>query len=99
MLHRDERYFPNPDEFIPERFMTSTLKDNLPTYAYIPFSTGPRFCIGKKFALMSIKVILAHLVRHFHIESTTLKAGQLKGAMDLLLRPEHPVLIHLKERF
>lgn len=97
MLHRDERFFPNPDNFVPERFFSPTLKENLPTYAYIPFSAGPRLCIGKKFAQLSIKIILAHMIRHFHIEST-LKAGELKGAMDLLLRPELPVMISIKER-
>jgi cytochrome P450 len=98
MIHRDERYFPNPDEFIPERFASPSLKEKLPEYSFIPFSAGPRFCIGKKFALFSIKIILAHLIRNFHIESAN-KAGELKGAMDLLLRPERGVFIRLKERF
>lgn len=96
MLHRDERYFPNPDEFVPERFMSPGVKD-WPTYSYIPFSAGPRFCIGKKFAQFSIKIILAHLIRHFRIESMH-KAGELRGAMDLLLRPERGVFIKLRER-
>lgn len=97
MLHRDERYFPNADAFVPERFATAAAS-KMPEYAYIPFSAGPRFCIGKKFALFSIKIILAHLVRHFHIESVE-KRGALKGAMDLLLRPERGVCVRLRERF
>lgn len=97
MLHRDERYFPNPDEFVPERFASSNLRANLPTYSYIPFSAGPRICIGKKFAILSLKVILAHLIHNFHIESVH-KPGELKGAMDLIFRPECGVLVRLKER-
>lgn len=98
MLHRDERYFPNPEEFIPERFLSKTLKENLPPYAFIPFSAGPRVCIGKKFAIYTVKIILAHLIHNFHIESVKL-AGELKAVMDLLLRPENGVFIKLKERF
>lgn len=56
--HRDPRYFPDPEEFRPERWLDG-LARRLPKYAYYPFGGGPRVCIGNTFALMEAAIILA----------------------------------------
>ncbi len=56
--HRDARYFPDPEQFRPERWEDG-LVDRIPKYAYYPFGGGPRACIGNTFALMEATIILA----------------------------------------
>jgi cytochrome P450 family 9 len=56
-LHRDEKYYDQPDKFRPERFLDKAQHD-----FYMPFGAGPRMCIGNRFALVEIKVLLFHLL-------------------------------------
>nr|AHL88995.1 cytochrome p450 3049C1 [Brachionus koreanus] len=51
---RNEKYFPNPDKFIPERFL-----NEISSYAYFPFSLGPRNCIGRNFAMIESKIFMS----------------------------------------
>jgi cytochrome P450 family 9 len=44
-IHRDEKYYPDPEKFDPERFNTEN-KGKRDIYAYMPFGFGPRNCIG-----------------------------------------------------
>jgi cytochrome P450 len=56
--HRDPRYFPEPEEFRPERWEEGLAK-RIPKYAYYPFGGGPRVCIGNTFAQMEAAILLA----------------------------------------
>ncbi|XP_011869164.1 PREDICTED: cytochrome P450 9e2-like [Vollenhovia emeryi] len=67
-LHRDPKYFPNPDKFDPERFSEEN-KEKIVPYTYLPFGHGPRKCIGNRFALMETKIVIAHLVQKFILKA------------------------------
>ncbi|XP_039312296.1 cytochrome P450 9e2 [Solenopsis invicta] len=68
-LHRDPKYFPNPNKFDPERFNNEN-KDNILPCTYLPFGFGPRMCIGNRFALMETKILIVQLLQKFILKTT-----------------------------
>jgi len=67
LLH-DPRYFSNPEEFIPERWIDSSSGETCASKAWIPFAYGQWSCIGKPLALMEIRIALSKLVWNFELE-------------------------------
>ncbi|MED1783835.1 cytochrome P450 [Brevibacillus fortis] len=63
ILHRDERYFEKPNQFLPERFLPGSPAPS--PYVYFPFGLGPRSCIGMNFAIMEISTVLSLLLSRF----------------------------------
>ncbi|CAG9773147.1 unnamed protein product [Ceutorhynchus assimilis] len=67
-LHRDPQYWPDPLKFDPSRFLPENQSKINPS-SFMPFSAGPRDCIGKAQALVNLKVTIANVARHFKITS------------------------------
>ncbi|PWB23233.1 cytochrome P450 [Flavobacterium sp. HTF] len=72
-LHRNPKYWNNPDEFIPERFLGDQKKISM-QYFY-PFGAGPRMCIGAGFAIYEMCLVISHIVKNHHIISLKNTAG------------------------
>lgn len=86
MIHRSPRYYPDPERFDPERF-TPEARASRPRLAYLPFSYGPRNCIGEHFAWMEAVLILAGLLQRFQFR---LAPGQSVEPEPLItLRPRY----------
>ncbi|MEP3838287.1 MAG: cytochrome P450 [Algibacter sp.] len=66
-LHRNKKYWDNPEAFKPERFLEDKRKDIMPYY--MPFGAGPRLCIGNGFAMYEMILAVKTIVKNFDISS------------------------------
>ncbi|CAN1829106.1 Cytochrome P450 71D10 [Linum perenne] len=64
-IGRDPRHWTNPDEFIPERFVDSSLDYKGHDFQFLPFGSGRRVCPGIQFGLAVVELLLANLLYHF----------------------------------
>ncbi|UPM42645.1 cytochrome P450 [Halocatena salina] len=64
-LHRNPRFYDDPEAFDPDRW---TDPPERPEYAYFPFGGGPRHCIGMRFAMMELKLVLPTVLRRVEFE-------------------------------
>lgn len=67
LIHRDPRYYPQPERFLPERF-TREAEATRPKNAYLPFGAGQRACIGQAFAMIEAQLIVATLCARLRFE-------------------------------
>lgn len=96
LLHRHPKYWNQPDVFYPERFLPEASK-NRPKTAYVPFGFGPRVCIGRQFAMMNMKMILAQLLQRYRFSLP--KSDYHVAAVPLItLKAEHGIRLRIESR-
>ncbi|MGY9058125.1 MAG: cytochrome P450, partial [Alphaproteobacteria bacterium] len=95
LVHRHKAYWREPDAFIPERFLPES-REKPPKFAYIPFSGGPRVCLGARFGLVEAVLILATLAKNFRLVPA--QDHQVEIECRLTLRPKGGLPMRLERR-
>ena len=86
--HHSEEFFPEPEKFIPERFLKEN-SANIQPFTFRAFGGGNRVCIGQRFAMNEMKICMARLLHKFKLElSPDSKLEFNKGSFFLLSFPE-----------
>jgi cytochrome P450 len=96
VLHRHRKLWERPDVFDPARFLPPS-KGNIPRFAYLPFGTGPRTCIGSSFALQEATVILATLFHRFEMQ--LLPDASVWPVQKITVRPENGLPMRVSPRW
>ncbi|XKL62370.1 hypothetical protein PGB90_002203 [Kerria lacca] len=92
-MHNDEDLFPNPEQFIPERFEDVTKHP----FQFVPFSAGPRNCIGQKFAMLEMKICISTVLLKYKLLPAT-KTKKLTLEFNVVLRSLNKIPIRLTPR-
>jgi cytochrome P450 len=92
LLHRHPKYWNQPNIFYPERFLEQRVIRH--KCSFIPFGFGPRTCIGRQFAIMNIKLILAKILKNFEIQLPKTNY-QVKPLPFITLKPAKHIRLHV----
>jgi cytochrome P450 len=91
LLHRDRRFFPEPLEFRPERWLEDG-QASRPKLAYFPFGAGPRSCIGQGLAMVEGPIVLATLAARWRCRPLEPVDAEPRAT----LRPRGPVPVRIE---
>jgi cytochrome P450 len=95
VMHHDERYYPEPEKFDPERW-TPEQRAGRPKYAYFPFGGGPRMCVGEQFAWMEGILLIATIAQKWKLR--LVPGHPVKMQPLITLRPKHGMKMILERR-
>lgn len=95
-LHRQPYIYPNPDVFNPDNFLPEKTA-NRHYYAFVPFSAGPRSCVGRKYAMLKLKILLSTILRNFRVKSD-IKEADFRLQADIILKRAEGFRVTLEPR-
>ena len=97
VLHRDPRFWQDPERFDPLRF-SEEKKQTRPKFAYFPFGGGSRQCIGESLAWMEGVFVLATIFRYWRVHPAPGAPEVLPVSPAINLRPKHGLPLVLERR-
>ncbi|XP_063772979.1 cytochrome P450 3A9-like [Pseudophryne corroboree] len=97
VLHHDSEYWPDPQEFHPERFSKENRENHAP-YTFLPFGDGPRNCIGMRFAMLSMKVVISALLQHFTCRPCKDTLIPMEFSTTGFMQPKTPIILKFVPR-
>jgi len=93
-LQFDPKYYEEPDEYKPERFSSD---QSIHSFTWMPFGEGPRICIGERFAWLSTKIAVAHIISDYEVCTCAKTPNKLKFIREgFLLLPKEGVPLTFK---
>ncbi len=85
VVHRDERFFPDPEAFRPDRWLDGGNATDVPELAYFPFGAGRRRCIGRDLAMALLKTVVGAIAQRREVRT---QPGSLDLTASVTLRPK-----------
>ena len=94
-IHHHPAYWPNPDQFDPDRFAPNQAEKR-PRFAYIPFGGGPRLCIGDRLAQLEMQLITAMVTQRFRLR--LVDGHPVEPVGRVTIRPRHGMAMRIERR-
>ncbi|XP_067130119.1 cytochrome P450 4C1-like [Centruroides vittatus] len=95
-IHHNPSVYENPEVFDPDRFLPENFK-KLHPYAFLPFSAGPRNCLGGKAAMVTIKTAMANILRNFKVYSLD-PQDKIVTSSRVVLSPKSVIKMYVEKR-
>ncbi len=95
VVHRHKLLWDDPDAFKPERFLPGN-REKIDRFAYIPFSQGPRICIGAAFAMQEGMIALAEIMKRYEVDPPG--EAEPMPSHRITLRAKHGIRLRVSRR-
>ena len=96
-IHHNEEYYDSPEKFQPERFLPEN-RHQIEPYTYLPFGSGPRNCIGMRFALLEAKLALVKIISKFKLVKSKNTKVPLEFLPNRLILTAKSIIIGVEKR-